>query len=215
MRGVKSTAASRVWRSNREVEFSSPPWKAALDNAKREAVRASSAARILAFDSQKERVIAEYVYRFEPAEAHGPGATAHAIKIGGLVALSATRLLVLEHTDRQAKIFVIDIGRRDALSAALSEAHGDASLEAIADLASAGARPLAKRLIADLGALPEIPHKLEGLAMIDAHTLAVINDNDFGFHGFDARGAAVAQDKPTQIVTLRLPGTESLDRTGR
>ena len=68
-------------------------------------------------------------------------------------------------------------------------------VETIRDLAAAGIRPLAKRLIADLG--PLVPRlrrdafggdgsgggarlKLEGLAVLDDRRIMLVNDNDFG-----------------------------------
>jgi hypothetical protein len=65
-------------------------------------------------------------------------------------------------------------------------------------------RPLTKTLIADFSKLHALPGKLEGLAIVDRQTIAVVNDNDFGFEGFNSDklnakpfyfGAAAVPDK--------------------
>ncbi|GIW85918.1 MAG: hypothetical protein KatS3mg108_0242 [Isosphaeraceae bacterium] len=53
-----------------------------------------------------------------------------------------------------------------------------------AELAAAGIQPIAKSLHVDLNAIGyNRTEKVEGLAVIDAHTLAVVNDNDFTVAG--------------------------------
>ncbi|MCX8048063.1 MAG: esterase-like activity of phytase family protein [Methylohalobius sp.] len=70
-----------------------------------------------------------------------------------------------------------------------------------AELASVGVTPLAKVLRVDLAAAGyNQVEKIEGLAWIDAETLAVINDNDFGVAG-------IAIDQATGTFSL-IPGYE-------
>ncbi len=56
--------------------------------------------------------------------------------------------------------------------------------------ADGGLTALPKRLVIDLDSPPDMPDKIEGVALIDRNTLAVINDNDFDINNgsFDAAG---------------------------
>lgn len=60
----------------------------------------------------------------------------------------------------------------------------------------AAVKPLRKTLLLDLNAAGWTAEKAEGLAWVDTHTLALINDNDFGLRSvlIDAQGREVAGD---------------------
>lgn len=61
--------------------------------------------------------------------------------------------------------------------------------------------PLRKTLLLDLNALGWVAEKGEGLALVDAHTLALTNDNDFGMKTrlFDASGKVLPQGGATEV----------------
>jgi hypothetical protein len=93
-------------------------------------------------------------------------------------------------------------------------------MQSDASFARLGITPVAKRLFADLGAIGYYTvDRLEGLALIDENTLAVINDNDFGAGGdFEpATGLLEENPNPTQvmigIVRLASNGLDASDRT--
>jgi hypothetical protein len=65
-----------------------------------------------------------------------------------------------------------------------------------------------KTLILDLNTVPGAPKKVEGIAVLNPWTIAVINDNDFGMTdgtgAFDADGRLIDSGIKTTLVTIRL-----------
>ena len=158
--------------------------------------------RILAFDIKKEKVVAEYVYRFQFT---GPGANddefdvpsipaglglarPRDMKVSGLAMVDKYRMLVLERTDFKAKIYSVDL--RDATnildtkwddvttSPTLETLNADGALE------SNGIHPLPKEFVIELDSTMGYPQKIEGLTILDGKTIAIANDNDFGVGTF-------------------------------
>jgi len=84
---------------------------------------------------------------------------------------------------------------------------GDLTLEQLSDaeLAAAGVTPARKTFVVDVQQLGYAAEKLEGLAIVDRRTLAICNDNDFGFAGFGPDGRAIPGGLPTQLHLIRLP----------
>jgi hypothetical protein len=162
--------------------------------------------RILAIDIEADRPAAEYVYQFDEAKDFDANAKRKDMKIGGAVTFGAKQLLVLERTDSKAKIYSCDLSRAtNLLATPHSSATGDASLERMENLAKANIRPLPKKLVADLSSVAGVPEKLEGLAIVDAETIAVVNDNDFSFKGFDDNGRAISNGVKSELLLIHLP----------
>jgi len=167
--------------------------------------KSSRNTRILAFAVAGERPAAEYVYRFEPAEAFESGAVPDDMKIGAIAALGSGQLLVLERTDTSAKIYRVDLGRAtDILRTAWHDRADGDTLESLDNPAEHQIQVLPKTLVVDLGRLPDIPQKLEGLAVMNRFTIAVANDNDFDLGSLDARGNNVGLGMPSQVIGIRL-----------
>jgi hypothetical protein len=169
--------------------------------------RASRMTRILVLDSQTQRPTAEYVYVFDLATEYGetePGE----MKLGDVDFVNPNTLLMLERTDKIAKAYQIDLSRAtNILGTKWSDPQNTQnSLEALTpeQLASNGITPARKTAIADLSQIPGMMDKIEGLTIINDRTIAVGNDNDFGFSGFTTQGRAINNDLPTTILTLRL-----------
>ncbi len=105
-------------------------------------------------------------------------------KIGDIVALDNQRILLIEQgtdKDRQMinKIYLVDLAQASDLSK--FDGQGKAlEFDDAKDLARRGVKLAQKRQVADLRKLGWRQEKVEGLALIDDRTLAVINDNDFG-----------------------------------
>jgi hypothetical protein len=80
------------------------------------------------------------------------------------------------------------------------------ALEALHDPARAQLRVLPKSLVLDLSSLSGMPEKIEGIALLDRHTIAVANDNDFDSEDskFDAEGNEIGKGKKTQILVISL-----------
>ncbi|MNW13273.1 hypothetical protein D3C71_2111810 [compost metagenome] len=70
----------------------------------------------------------------------------------------------------------------------------------VSDLAAAGIKPPSKRTILDAQAFKYPFEKIEGLALVNGNTLAIINDNDFGL---DSK----LPDNGTELWTFKLPYT--------
>ncbi|WP_207483553.1 esterase-like activity of phytase family protein [Arenibaculum pallidiluteum] len=155
--------------------------------------------RLLKFDREAGRVVAEYVYELTPvAEFRGEGGKRqNTPRISELLWLAEDRLLLLDRTERTTKLFVVDLaGATDILGSRWDDAGTAPSLERT-PLAEAGIRPVGKRLVLDTAGLPAIPTKIEGMARFADGSLMLVNDDDFGIEG--------ARTKVIRIRGLDLP----------
>ena len=129
------------------------------------------------------------------------------MKLSGLAFLNPTTLLVLERTDPVAKLYSVDISKAtNILNTQWDDAKTTPALEALHDPASAQVRVLPKSLVLDLSSLYGMPKKIEGIALLDRHTIAVANDNDFDSEDskYDAVGNKIEKGKKTQILVISL-----------
>jgi hypothetical protein len=167
---------------------------------------ASRNVRLLAFDIAQERPVAEYVYRLEPCKAFVPYARKPSdIKVSGLAMLNGAAMLVLERTDEVARLYKIDLSEATCiLDGKWDETSTSPSLESLNDLSAAGVTALTKSLVVDLSRLPNMPGKIEGVAVIDARTIAVANDNDFDLGQFDSAGDNRGPGAKSVICVVRL-----------
>ncbi|MCL2896362.1 esterase-like activity of phytase family protein [Brenneria tiliae] len=105
-------------------------------------------------------------------------------KIGDIVALDNQRILLVEQGNDQNKqmqnrIYLVDFSQATDLTP--FDADGKSpEFDDDDQLAKRGIRLAQKRELVDLRKLGWRQEKVEGLAMVDKQTLAVINDNDFG-----------------------------------
>jgi hypothetical protein len=117
-----------------------------------------------------------------------------------MMGLGPDRFLVLERTDGTTKLYEISL-------AGATDLHGTTwdgldtlpSLEQTKDLAAARIVPVTKTLRFDSADHPEVPSKIEGLALAGDGSLMMINDSDFGITGEDTevvllKGSAIAAD---------------------
>ncbi|URQ61671.1 esterase-like activity of phytase family protein [Pantoea alhagi] len=103
-------------------------------------------------------------------------------KVGDIVALDNHRLLLIEQGKDKEKnmrnrIYLVDLSKASDLT---SFDKQPPEFDDEAALKSRGIVLASKQLVVDLRALGWQQEKVEGLALIDNKTLAVINDNDFG-----------------------------------
>jgi hypothetical protein len=205
--------------------------QSALDNpdsANDAASKASRNLRIVAFDTISQTVAAEYLYNLRDTSGAGDAKTD---KIGDAVALGGGKFLVVERDDRPGidankLIYEIDlIGATDIHDPAnLATVPAGKTLEQLteAELAAAGIRPVAKRVVTNLAPLGYTGvTKPEGLALVDANTIAVINDNDFGMLAEPIAGDGTVRLNPDPepillgLVHFDLPnGLDASDRDG-
>jgi hypothetical protein len=205
-----------------------------LSNPDGPAVKQSRQVRILAFDIAAERVVAEYVYRLglpedliaaappkparagKPDRATKPGGgrslrstekpAPHQMRVSGLAATGPSTLLVLERTSEVARLYRVDLtDATNILGSRWDDPSTTPTLEVSEDPTADGVAPLSKAFVADLSVIPDLPEKIEGVAILDATTIAVANDNDFDLGSFDQDGNNVGKGLPSQIVVVKLP----------
>ena len=190
-RGFESLAVSKdgstLW-----VMLQSP-----LDHPRKGAAAVTGNVRLLAIDVATKRPVGEYVYRAGRPTAAGwarEGAAPEDVKLCAMSALDDGRLLVLEQSDGGvAELYLVSF----EAATNLIGAESSTPVEPIADLAAAGIAMLGKTLVADLA--PHLPAmadhvtngewrrhddeppglKIEGMAVLDPHRVALMNDNDF------------------------------------
>ncbi|MFJ1812427.1 MULTISPECIES: esterase-like activity of phytase family protein [unclassified Streptomyces] len=171
----------------------------------------SRTARLLRFSPKKRAVTAEYAYRFDPVGVVDPGEDdTSELKISSVVAVGGDRLLVEERTDRAARLHLVRLSRAaDILDSRWDDDATSPSLEQLDDPAASGVPVLPKRLVVDFGTVAGVPGKIEGVALVDHATLALVNDNDFGMTdgagAFDAQGRLVDSGIETTLTYVRLP----------
>lgn len=163
--------------------------------------------RILAFDVASEKTVAEYVYRFEAAKEFDPEHSApDEMKVSSVAAINPGALLVLERTDWVAKIYRVDLGAAtNILGSRWDDPAASPALEALNDPGAGEFRPLKKTLVVDLSRLDGVPEKIEGLAVLDATTIAVANDNDFDVGDFTAGGDNAGKGAKNRLLKIALP----------
>jgi hypothetical protein len=170
----------------------------------------SRAVRLIAFDTATGKATAEYVYSLEDVTGFDQGADGDEsdMKISALAWYGPDQLLVDERTDDVAKLFVVKLGgATNVLGGPFDDPAHSPALEQ-ADLRAASVTPLAKTLLVDLTAsVPNLPKKIEGIAVRDDHTIAVANDNDFGMtegkHAFGSDGRVADSGTPSTLMLLR------------
>jgi hypothetical protein len=176
-----------------------------LENPGEGAAAETGNVRLLAIDVATKKPSGEYLYRAGRPTAPGwarNGAAPDDVKLCAMSPLDDGRLLVLEQSDGGvAEIYLVSF----EAATNLLEANVAGPVEPIADLAAAGISMLGKTLVADLA--PHLPAmadhvmdggwrkhadeppglKLEGMAILDPHRVAIVNDNDFNIDWIEDR----------------------------
>ncbi|NUR71914.1 MAG: esterase-like activity of phytase family protein [Hamadaea sp.] len=179
-----------------------------LLNPDKKTGEASRTTRLLRFSPRKAQVISEYAYRFDPVSIVDPGQTDPAeLKISSIVAVGPSTLLVEERTDNAARLHRVRLPKGEGI---LGGQWDDLSTTPSLEAADDDAYALPKELVIDLNTIAEAPKKIEGIAVVDPHTIVVINDNDFGMSdgtgAFDANGRLIDSGILTRVVVIRLNG---------
>jgi hypothetical protein len=166
-----------------------------LANPDASAYRAARNSRVLRYDPAANRVTGEWVYpldapqsfRLDPSDAQNDPRISEAAWLG------PDRLLVLERTEKTTKLFEVTLAEATDISGSRwDDPATRPTLEQGNDLSGTGITPLRKRLMLDSADHPELPVKLEGIALLPDGTLMLINDDDFGISG-----------ERTRVVLLR------------
>ncbi|AFY47640.1 3-phytase (myo-inositol-hexaphosphate 3-phosphohydrolase) [Nostoc sp. PCC 7524] len=176
--------------------------------------------RILEFDIISKQVTGEYLYLLDNISGSG---NARTDKIGDAVSLGNGKFAVVERDDLEDNtsnklIFQIDLAGATNIynPANLGTLPPGKTIEqlTVAELAAANIVPVTKTLIANAAELGYTGvSKLEGLALVDSKTLALVNDNDFSIVGTQINpdgtiGITVASPSlPSKLGLLELPYT--------
>lgn len=167
--------------------------------------KTSRIVRLLKLDAKTGTPVSEYVMTLEAASAFG-ATKQDEMKISGAVWMGPDRLLVDQRTDELAKIYEVDLRQATNI---LGSHWDDTSLPTLegltlTELEQQGIVPAKSALWADLSSMVhDLPSKIEGLAMADAHTLVVGNDNEFAFAGCDDKGNIVPVHRPSEFLFFR------------
>jgi predicted extracellular nuclease/2',3'-cyclic-nucleotide 2'-phosphodiesterase (5'-nucleotidase family) len=198
--------------------------QSAIDNPDTEndsTSRNSRNLRVLEFDISTKAVTGEYLYTLDDISGSG---NARTDKIGDAVSLGNGKFLVVERDDRSgtnANKLLYEIDLKGATNISATSNVGGKTIEqlSVAELTTANLRPVTKRLVTNAAALGYTGiEKLEGLARIDANTIAIVNDNDFGVGGSTAKdgvlsGATVPSTVKLGIVNFNQDnGLDASDR---
>ena len=160
-----------------------------LANPNGDAFKKAVATRILKLDLASKRVVGEYVYTLDAFDTfkNDPKADKQSdVRISELTAVGVDKLIVLERIAKTTKLHAIDLAAAtNILGTAWDKVETAPSLEqlAVGDLAAKGITPATKKLWLDSADYPDLPEKVEGVAIIDGNQLVLINDDDFGIEG--------------------------------
>ena len=171
-----------------------------LANPDADAFKNAAATRILKLDLASQQVVGEFVYPLDAFDTfkNDPKADKQSeVRISELSAVGTDQLIVLERIAKTTKLYAIDLGgATNILGTAWDDTATAPSLEQVmaADLSGKGVTPVTKKLWLDSSNHPELPEKVEGVAILQDGALVLINDDDFGIEG-----------AKTRIVRLTLP----------
>nr|WP_294937620.1 esterase-like activity of phytase family protein [uncultured Flavobacterium sp.] len=140
-------------------------------------------------------------------------------KIGDLKAINNTTFLVIEQgargTQNVKKLYQIDISAATPVLSGLVYNSNSKTLEELdtpANLTANGITPVAKTLVFDLHAngWPTTLEKAEGIAIIDANTIVICNDNDYGQFSPTENGIATENNIKSTLFVYKLNGPNAL-----
>lgn len=132
-------------------------------------------------------VVAEYLYPFDKPDSFRRDAELgnvhwRDLKVSELVALGGNRLLVLERGSATTKLYAVALDPDRVIDGAYRDIATRPTLEELSGSGEIGRRipQLAKTLLFTTDDHPEIGLDLEGIALLSAETMLLVNDNDFG-----------------------------------
>ena len=173
---------------------------------------ASLATRILRFDLRSKRFTGEFVFGFEKVSLVDAKATKNTdLKLSAMVALDSKTLLVQERTDNSFLLSTITIDdSANILGSKWDLAATSPSLESYTGVGTNAEieKLLAannKKVIFNSTSIATMPGKIEGLAVLDANHIVVVNDNDFNFVYNTTSGLVEIGKLKTSFLTIKLP----------
>lgn len=189
--------------------------------------------RVIEFNPTTETTTGQYIYIMDNNAPTGGATDTRADKIGDAVAIGNGEYLVIERDDDasdsdpvaniQKKIYRFSLAGATNVNGLANMINGKTIEQmTLAELASNGIVPITKYLHVDLATNYNMTEKVEGLALVDCNTLALINDNDFGVGGltfgvgvFNGYPNANAEKPLLGLLELRNNGLDASDRDGK
>lgn len=172
---------------------------------------ASLATRILRFDIPTKTFTGEFVFGFEKAAVVDAKSTKNSdLKLSALVALDNDTLLVQERTDNSFLLSTYEIKETaNILKSKWDLATTTPSLETYAGSGTnaeveALVAVAEKKTVFKSTDISTMPMKIEGVAVIDANHIVVVNDNDFSFVYNSATGKVEVGTTKTSLLTIKL-----------
>ena len=173
---------------------------------------ASLATRILRFDLVSKRFTGEFVFGFEKVSLVDAKATKNSdLKLSAIVALDSNTLLVQERTDNSYLLSTITIDESvNILGSKWDLAATSPSLESYTGVGTnAEVEKLIaasnKKIVFNSTSIASMPGKIEGVAVLDANHIVVVNDNDFNFAYNTTSGLVEIGKLKTSFLTIKLP----------
>lgn len=139
--------------------------------------------RVIEFDLRSRKTTGQYLYRLEHEAAD---------KIGDATAKPDGTLLVVERDEETGptavkRLYAVRFDTAtnlETLPPEMADANSGIDYMTDEDLKQRGIISAAKEMVLDVVAKGfDYAEKLEGVALVDEHTLAFVNDNDFGLSG--------------------------------
>lgn len=140
-------------------------------------------------------------------------------KIGDLKAINNTTFIVIEQGLRGAqnvkKLYKIDLAGATQIQSGLNYASNTKTVEELetqANLTANNIIPITKTLMFDLltNGWPSTIEKAEGIAIVDANTIVICNDNDYGQFSPTENGIATINNQNCSLYKYTLLGTNAL-----
>jgi len=161
-----------------------------LANPNVKTYKSSNAVRAFKLDIATGNVLGEYLYPLDNPTTFKADNAKHKrkqsdVKISELTALANDRLLILERISATTKFYVVDLNSGTNIWGRKWDAEiVSPSLEqlGIKGMANKGVQALSKSLVLNTDDRKNMPKKIEGIGLLDANTVMLINDNDFGIN---------------------------------
>ncbi|MFD1951685.1 esterase-like activity of phytase family protein [Sphingomonas arantia] len=169
------------------VAFQSP-----LAHPNEDAGRRARHVRLWTLDTSTGALLAERLYpldrprSFDRDRAQGDVERAD-VKLCDLALADDGRLIVLERISASAKLYAVILDDDTILDPSWHDPATTPTLEQLSADDALDLPVLAKTLIFSTDDHPEIGADIEGIALIDAQTILLVNDNDFGVEGAPTR----------------------------
>jgi len=166
--------------------------------------KSSNAVRLFKMDIATLKVVGEYIYPLDDPKSFTVDNSTKArkqnnVKVSEMTALKGDRLLVLERISKTTKFYVVDLAKGRNIAGSKWDAEVvSPSLEQlkVEGMAKKNIPALEKTLVMNTDNRGGMPKKIEGIGLVDAKTLMLINDNDFGIEGDDTAVVVVKLSTP-------------------